>query len=320
MDIAIWLVEGGLTSSTPDRFGRRNKRDHSMAYFSKSRASHSSQFVMFVLASALCASAGAQQPTDSSSTQVPSATRPSPPAQPLSATPKEGFWGKINPFASKKWAHRQTDPITGQVNELNEVNATNANDIQDVDSRSQAGIAKAQDSADVANKTATLAGQQAQQAGTIASQASLKVTQLDGTVSGLDQYTQTQTVSIEFRGAQPILSVSARKQLDELAATLTGRQGYLLELESYANHSGSYGIQSSEQLAEAVKRYLVTTHDIPVYRMHSVALGNVPAAGTGDTQPVRSSHVELRLMENSLAARDGSTPRFDPSRNGAERP
>jgi outer membrane protein OmpA-like peptidoglycan-associated protein len=206
------------------------------------------------------------------------------------------------------------------VNELNEVNAKNATDIKDVDSRSQAGIAKAQGVADTANKNATLAGQQAQEAGTIASQASLKVNQLNGTVSGLDQYTQTQTVSIAFRGAQPVLSAAARQQLDDLAATLTGRQGYLLELEAYATHSGSYGIQNSEQLAEAVKRYLVTAHDIPVYRMHSVALGNVPAAGTGETEPVRSSHVELRLMENSLAARDGSTPRFDPSRTGAERP
>jgi hypothetical protein len=33
-----------------------------------------------------------------------------------------------------------------------------------------------------------------------------------------------------------------------------------------------------EQLAEAVKRYLVVQHEIPVYRMHAVALGNAPIA------------------------------------------
>jgi len=55
--------------------------------------------------------------------------------------------------------------------------------------------------------------------------------------------------------------------------------------------------------------------------MHAVALGNAPisATATGDTKPtpVRKSYVELRLMENSLAAQDGSTPRLNPSQSGA---
>ena len=45
-------------------------------------------------------------------------------------------------------------------------------------------------------------------------------------------------------------------------------------MEAHAPAAGSAGIQNSERLAEAVKRYLVTEHQIPVYRMHSVALGN----------------------------------------------
>ncbi len=60
----------------------------------------------------------------------------------------------------------------------------------------------------------------------------------------------------------------------ELASSLTGRDGYILEMEAHSPMAGSAGIQNSERLAEAVKRYLVTEHQIPVYRMHSVALGN----------------------------------------------
>jgi hypothetical protein len=103
-----------------------------------------------------------------------------------------------------------------------------------------------------------------------------------------------------------------KKQLDDLAANLTGHQGYLLEVEAHAPWRRQRRHQNSDRLAEAVKRYLVTEHEIPVYRMHSVALGNAPvsAAETGDTKPtpVRTSYVELRLMENSLAAQDGSDP------------
>jgi len=284
-----------------------------------------SQVAIFALASALSVSAAAQQPAGGTSTPTPSATQPSPGAQNnLSTPPKEGFWGRINPMARKKWVGRQLDPIKGQLNELDEVNAQNAKDIKDVDARAQAGISKAQSTADNANQVATAAGQQAQQAGTIAGQASTKVDQINGTVNGLDQYAQKNTVSIAFHRGSTTLSADDKKQLDDLATALTGHQGYLLEVEAHAPGAGSTGIQNSNRLAEAVKRYLVVNHEIPVYRMHSVALGNAPvsAAETGDTKetPVRTSYVELRLMENSLAAQDGTTPRLNPSQSGAVQP
>jgi outer membrane protein OmpA-like peptidoglycan-associated protein len=293
-----------------------------MTVSSTIRNSFPGQVAVFALASALCVSAAAQQPADSTSNSTPAATQPSPGAQnKLSAPPQEGFWGKVNPFARKKWVAKRIDPIKGQLNELDEVNAKNATDIKDVDSRATAGINKAQTTADQANQVATAAGTQAQQAGTIAGQASGKVDQINGTVNGLDNYAQKNTVSIAFHRGSTTLSADDKKQLDDLAAALTGHQGYLLEVEAHAPGSGSVGIQNSNRLAEAVKRYLVTQHEIPVYRMHSVALGNAPvsAAETGDTKatPVRTSYVELRLMENSLAAQDGTTPRLSSSQTGA---
>jgi outer membrane protein OmpA-like peptidoglycan-associated protein len=288
-----------------------------------SRTLFPGQFAILALASALCVSAGAQQPANGTSTPPPSATQPSPGSgqNNLSEPPKEGFWGKVNPFARKKWVNRRLDPIKGQLNELDEVNAQNAKDIKDVDSRAQAGINKAQSTADSANQVATAAGQQAQQAGTIAGQATTKVDQIHGTVDGLDKYAEKNTMSIAFRRGSTTLSADDKKQLDDLAANLAGHQGYLLEVEAHAPGAGSIGIQNSNRLADVVKRYLVTQHDIPVYRMHAVALGNAPvaAAETGDTKatPVRTSYVELRLMENSLAAQDGSTPRLNPSQSGA---
>ena len=113
--------------------------------------------------------------------------------------------------------------------------------------------------------------------------------QLNSTVSGLDQYRQANEIEVKFRGGQPILSAAARKQLDDFAANLTGRQGYILEIEGHSPLASTAGIQSSERLAEAVKRYLVTEHQIPVYRLHTVALGNAPVASPDaneeETQP-----------------------------------
>jgi outer membrane protein OmpA-like peptidoglycan-associated protein len=227
----------------------------------------------------------------------------------------------VNPFARKKWVNKRLDPIKGQLNELDEVNAKNAQDIKDVDSRAQAGINKAQTTADAANQVATAAGTQAQQANGIAGQASTKVDGINTTVNGLDTYAQKNAVTIKFRSGSTILSKDAKEQLDQVAANLTGHQGYVLELTAYAPLRGSAGITSSDRLAEAVKRYLVTEHEIPVFRIHSVGMGNVQAAGSADADAkVRTNHVELRLMENSLAAQDGQTPRLSSSQTGASQP
>ncbi len=292
------------------------------------------QLAVIALASAIAIPVWAQQSqpsTAASPNPVPSAAdqQPSPmpmTEQPLSA-PKEGFWGRIYPFARKKWVKRQTDPINDRLSELDDVNAKNAQYIKDVDARAQAGIRKAQSAAEAANQLAMAANTQAQNANGTAQSASTHVDEINTTVSGLDQYHQATDIEIKFHGSSPTLTSDSKAELDQLASSLTGREGYILEMEAHSPQAGSAGIQSSERLAEAVKRYLVTEHQIPVYRMHSVALGNEvemasTATGDQDQKPerVRVSSVHLRLMENSLAARAGASPQSAPAAAGAEQP
>ncbi|HEX3893387.1 MAG TPA: OmpA family protein [Terracidiphilus sp.] len=271
-----------------------------------------------ILASALVVPAVAQQtPSDSQNppaamTAQPSSTPPAAPAANAN-TDKEGFWGHVNPFARKKWVKKRLDPINDRLTELDQVNAKNASDIKDVDARAQAGIQKAQTTADAANQTATAAGTQAQNANTVAQGASGHVDQLNTTVNGLDQYKQINDLNVAFRGGSSLLSKDAKGQLDTLAQNLAGHQGYIVEIEARAPGAGTTGIQTSQKLAESVERYLVTEHQIPVYRMHYVALGNAPvetASADSNSKPerVRRSSVHIRLMENSLAAQDSASP------------
>jgi outer membrane protein OmpA-like peptidoglycan-associated protein len=282
------------------------------------------RLALVLLASAIAIPAFAQsgQPTTDpqSSQSAAIQQQPSPAVSQTLTSPKEGFWGRVNPFARKKWVNNRVDPLKGQLNELDEVNGRNSRDIQDLDRRAQAGIRQAQSAADAASQTASLAGSQAQKAGTTAQGASTHVDQLNTTVTGLDQYRQASEVEVKFHSGQPILSAAARKQLDDFAANLTGHQGYILEIEGHSPLASTAGIQNSGRLAEAVKRYLVTEHQIPVYRLHTVALGNAPVVIEEETQKVKASSVHIRLMENSLAAREASSPHDMASSTGAERP
>ena len=282
-----------------------------------------SQLAALLLASAIIPAFAQQaQPTGTPQSAPPSTAQQQSTVSPSYKPAKEGFWGRINPMARKKWVKRQTDPINDRLGELDEVNAKNARDIRDVDGRAQAGIRRAQSTADAANQAASAAGTQAQMAGNVAQGADIHVNQLNSTVNGLDQYHQVTEAEVVFHGGQPVLSAAARKQLDDLAASVVGHQGYILEVEAHSPAGGSVGIQNSERLAAVVKRYLVTEHQIPVYRLHSVALGNAQMAAAGDetTKPVRTSTVHIRLMENSLAAQEIAPPHGAASAAGAERP
>jgi outer membrane protein OmpA-like peptidoglycan-associated protein len=323
----------------------------------RARAAHNSIFgplAVFALASAIAIPAGAQQTPPASTQNTPPATaqsqqsdqstsaqpqqQPSPDAnqQRLTNKSKEGFWGRVQPFARKKWVKRQTDPINDRLTELDQVNAKNAKDIQDVDARAQAGIHQAQSTADAANQTATQAGAQAQQANATAQGATGKVDQIHTTVNGLDQYHPVNEMDVAFRGSSAVLSKDAQGQLDQLVSSVNGRQGYIIEVEAHAPGHGAVGISNSQRLAQSVDRYLIE-HDIPVYRVHAVALGNAPmeanaasttatntqASANGEQQenaPVRKSSVHIRLMENSLAAQGAAPPQGAASSTGAERP
>jgi outer membrane protein OmpA-like peptidoglycan-associated protein len=310
-----------LTSQTIKACAEPKARKPSM----KNKAAHSnpfpSQLAILLLASAVGIPALAQQaqPTGTAQDTPPSTAQQQTSASPSITPAKEGFWGRVNPWARKKWVKKQTDPINDRLTELDGLNAKNAKDIEDTDARAQAGIHQAQSAADAANQTATAAGTQAQQASTTAQGAAGHVNELNGTVNGLDQYHQVTEAEVKFRAGSPILSAAAKKQLDDLATSVDGQHGYILDVEAHSPMAGSAGIQSSERLAEAVKRYLVTEHEIPVYRMHAVALGNARSSDD-DAAPVRLSSVHIRLMENSLAAQGAAPPQGVASSTGAERP
>jgi len=305
-----------------------------------------SQVAVLALASAIAIPAMAQQtqqPDNNSQNapaaaqQTPTSTPPATATQPIQEQ-KEGFWGRVNPMARKKWVKKRLDPINDRLTELDQVNAKNASDIKDVDARATAGIKKAQDSADAANQVATQAGDQAKKANDTAVAASGHVDTLNTTVSGLDNYKPISDVQVPFRGVSPVLSKDAKAKLDDMAKSLEGHQGYIIEIEARSPSAGAAGIASSQREAEAVKRYLVTEHEIPIYRMHAVALGNahieeqptteVASNASADQtapKPAATHHreripseVHIKLMENSLAAQGSTSPHGMASSSGAE--
>ena len=229
-------------------------------------------------------------------------------SQPLDTKSHEGFWGHLNPMARKKWVNRQLNPVKDRLNELDQVSASNARDIKDVDARAQAGIKQANAAAQLADQHATQAGSTADQAHQLAQQASTQTDQISSTVSNLDQYKPGTQVEIRFRPGQTILGSNARNALDQLASQVQGKRGYLIDVQGYSSLRGSAGVSTSHRLALAVTRYLVTQHQIPLYKIRQIGLGNAPLDTNGASTHRRGSIVEVTLMQNSLSTLSASNP------------
>jgi outer membrane protein OmpA-like peptidoglycan-associated protein len=222
--------------------------------------------------------------------------------KPLEEQSKEGFWGHMNPFARKKWVNRQTDPIKDRVNELDQLQAKNANDIKDVDARSQAGIKNAMNAANTADQHAQDAANRANAANQVASNASTRTDALGNTVTNLDQYQTVSSTSVKFAAGRTTLGPTAKSDLDALATTLSGEKGYIIEVQGYSKA----GVQSSQAMADSVVRYLVTEHQVPVYRIYKTGLGK-NTAKTADGEQAIVNGVRITLLHNSLATMSGNS-------------
>ena len=222
--------------------------------------------------------------------------------EPLKYERHEGFWGHLNPFARKKYVNRQLDPIRGRVNELDELTAKNSKMIADVDSRATEGIRNAMSKANEADSHAVDAGNRANQAEQSAQTAHTRITGVEQTVSKLDQYQPVTQAEIRFRPGQTVLSQTAKEALDQIATTVKGQKGYIVEVEGFSPGRGNAAIESSRSMAQMVVRYLVLNHDVPLYRIYTVGMGNAPMqAEDGKMKRARGGRVEINLMKNSLA-------------------
>lgn len=226
--------------------------------------------------------------------------------QPLQTQSHEGFWGHMNPMARKKWVNRQLTPVKDRLNELDQISAQNARDIKDVDARAQAGITKAQGTADMADQHATTAGNTANEAQQTAQQASTQTAAIGTAVSNLDQYQTVTSIEIRFRNGHTVLGQGSKDALDQLAGQLQGQRGYLIDVQGYSTLRGQAGIAASHNMASAVTRYLVTQHQVPLYKIRQIGLGNAPLTMSDSSTARRGSVVEVTLMHNSLSTLSAS--------------
>lgn len=204
--------------------------------------------------------------------------------------------------ATKNYVRNQTAPIIDQTNELNDKTAANNRAIHDTDERAQAGISKAQGSADQATQNAQSAQSAAGQAETAANDAVHRADSLASVVAGLDNYQAIGNASVTFGFDKSVLTKDDKAQLDTFAGTLTSAKSYIIEVTGGTDSTGSaeYNYQLSQRRADAVVQYLASKYAIPAHRFYLIGIGKDKEVADNNTREGRAKNrrVDIRVLSN----------------------
>jgi len=200
------------------------------------------------------------------------------------------------------------------VDQVGEQTATNSKQINDtktelksVDEKAQAGISAAQEKAATADQHAGDAMNKANQADQHAAQADQKavqaeqgLTQLRGVVANIDDYKLQTSATVPFNFNRSNLSDDAKHDLDKLAGDVKADKRFFIAVEGYTDSVGSkeYNFELSKKRADAVVNYLVAEHDIPIYRIHTIGLGEEKPVDTARNRAARAKNrrVEVKVF------------------------
>lgn len=210
--------------------------------------------------------------------------------------------------ATKKYVKQQIDPVSGRVDELTEIAKRNENSIKDVDSRAQNGIQSVQAKANEVDQKAMTADQKAVEAQQMAKNADGKIsgveTELNQKISNIDSYKPVESTNVNFKFNQAELTDEAKATLDQLAAKVKGTKGYVIELQGFTDNRGdkSYNLALSQKRSENVVRYLAQQHQIPLFRMFILGLGDAKQVEDNKTKEGRAANrrVEITLLKSDI--------------------
>jgi outer membrane protein OmpA-like peptidoglycan-associated protein len=236
--------------------------------------------------------------------------------------------------ATKKYVRNTTAPIQAKVDQVGEQTNQNStqitdtrNQVKQVDERAQSGISAAQEKAatadqhagDAMNKANT-ADQHAAQADQKADQANQAISSLRNVVANIDDYKLQTSATVPFKFNAYALTNDAKQDLDKLADDVKADKRFFIAVEGYTDNVGTrqYNDALSKKRADTVVNYLVAKHDIPIYRIHMIGLGEEKPVDDARNRAARAKNrrVEVKVFsaDQVTASLNGDANRVQPEK------
>jgi outer membrane protein OmpA-like peptidoglycan-associated protein len=182
--------------------------------------------------------------------------------------------------ATKKYVQNTAAPIQAKVDQVGEQTSRNGQQIEDTRSQVKQNDEKAQSGIGAAQERAATADQ-------------------------LDDYKLQTSVAVAFSFDKYELSADGKAELDKLAAEVKSGRRFFIAVEGYTDSTGSkmYNETLSRRRADRVVEYLVAKHDIPIYRIHTIGLGQEKPVDDAKNRTARAKNrrVEVKVFSADQA-------------------
>jgi len=213
--------------------------------------------------------------------------------------------------ATKKFVRMSTEPISAKIDQVGEQTNKNAAAIEEakkeivaVDGRAETGISAAKERALAAQTKAEEALKKGVDAANAAAEARARadkgladLASLRNQVASIEDYKPVVSTTVQFAFGKDKLTPEALAALDKLAADKGNLKSFVVVVEGYTDTVGSpdYNAALSRRRADAVTNYLITKHDIPLYRIYTTGLGTQRPVDEGKTREARSKNRRVKV-------------------------
>jgi outer membrane protein OmpA-like peptidoglycan-associated protein len=202
--------------------------------------------------------------------------------------------------ATKNYVKQQITPVDQKIDQVDKSSQTrDSSQVADINKTNQA-VDEDEKKLSATDEIAKTADSTSKGALAKANQNTKEINDLRTVIANIDDYKPAgQPVVVHFAVAKDTLTKDDKAQLDQVASTLSSQQRYFITVEGFTDQTGDkmFNDRLSRARADQVISYLVGSHDVPVYRIHTVGLGDQKLIDNGKGKKAReeSRRVEITV-------------------------
>jgi len=214
--------------------------------------------------------------------------------------------------ATKKYVAQTVDPVKAKVDQVADQTTKQGTTLDETRKQVETNERELSATSEKANSADT----RATQALSKADSTGRLVSELRQTVANLDDYKVAAQATVNFAFNSDKLSDETKQELDKLVAEHGTYKRYFIAVQGFTDRIGpdDYNIALSRRRADRVVQYLLTQHNVPLYRIHLVGLGKAKPVDDGKTRAARAKN---RRVEVTIFSADSALSAVQPENQPA---
>lgn len=201
--------------------------------------------------------------------------------------------------ATKNYVKQQIQPVDQKIDQVDKSSqGRDQQQVADINKTNQT-VDEDEKKLSATTEVANTADNTAKGAMAKSNQNSRDINDLRNVIANIDDYKAGNMTVVHFAVNKDTLTKDEKAKLDQVAASLGSQARYFITVEGFTDQTGdkAYNDALSRRRADSVISYLVGSHDVPVYRIHTVGLGDQKLIDEGKGRKAReeSRRVEITV-------------------------